>query len=104
MPFHKRFVTGDGASISAALVVVSATAAIIRDFFIALVPRLVPCTSDPVGNGRKLFATLRSLLLRSAGRTAACRLAVSSLNWLSGPQMPAHRGTRPGLQSGRRDT
>ena len=38
------------------------------------------------------------------GRTAACRPAVSSLNWLSEPQMPALRGRRPGLRSRLRDT
>jgi len=76
MPFHRGFVTRDGASISAALVAVSAIAAVVRDLFIALVPRLVPCTSDPVGNGRRLFAILRGVLLRAPGRTAACRLAL----------------------------
>ena len=54
---------------------ISATAAIGSDFFIALIPRLLPCMSDTVGNGRKLFAILRGVLLRAPGRTAACRLA-----------------------------
>src|SRR5438477_3458554 len=104
MPFHRRLVTRDGASISAARVAVSDTAAIGSGFFIALVPRLVPCMSDWVGNSRKLFAILFGVLLRVLARTAACRVAAFSLNELSGPQMPALRERRPGLQCRRRDT
>ena len=37
---------------------VSATAGIVSDFFIALVPRLVPCTTDSLDNGWKLFGIL----------------------------------------------
>ena len=82
MPFHRRLVTRDGASISAARVAVSDTAAIGSGFFIALVPRLVPCMSDWVGNGRKLFAILRGVLLRAPARTAACRVAAFFPQWV----------------------
>jgi hypothetical protein len=55
-------------------VAVSATAAIVSDFFIALVPRLVPCTSDPVANDGKLFAIPRGVLLRAQGSNRSLSL------------------------------
>src|SRR6478736_1267702 len=65
MPFHRGFVTRDGASISAALVAVSAIAAVVRDLFIALVPRLVPAraTQSAMAGG-----SLRSCAAYCSGR------------------------------------